>query len=73
MLECDFCGCYSPKPGKGWVAHPRGEDAGNDESGVLVYCPPCAAAVFNYPLAAAAGHVCVWKPQPQPDPETDNS
>lgn len=51
----------------------RAEDAGNDESGVLVYCPPCAAAVFNYPLAAAAGHVCVWKPQPPPDPETDNS
>jgi hypothetical protein len=21
MLECDFCGCYSEKPGKGWVAY----------------------------------------------------
>ena len=64
MLECDFCGCYSPKPEKGWVAYPGEEHAAIDGPGVLVFCPTCAAAVFGYRPDAAAEHVCIWKPQP---------
>ena len=62
MLECDFCGCYSPEPGKGWVAFPKEDHAGKDEPAVLVYCPPCAAAVFGHRPDVAADHVCIWKP-----------
>ena len=63
MLDCDFCGCYSPRPEQGWVAYPGNEDPAIDAPGVLVYCPSCAEAVFNHPSAAAAEHVCIWKPQ----------
>ena len=34
MLECDFCGCYTPKPGKGWVAYLEGEPTRIDEQAV---------------------------------------
>ena len=59
--ECDFCGCYSPKPGKGWVAYPEKDDA-SDEQAVLIYCPPCAFAVFGRRPVLAATYVCIWKP-----------
>ena len=41
MLECDFCGCYSPRPGRGWVAYPEKDDATIDEPG----CPGLLPAV----------------------------
>ena len=63
MLECDFCGCYSPRPEQGWLAYARDKQAPIDEPGVLVYCPSCAEAVFNHRSGAAADHVCSWKPQ----------
>ena len=44
MIECDFCGCHTPKPGKGLAALLNGEPARIDEPGVLIYFPPCAAA-----------------------------
>ena len=28
MIECDFCGCSSPKPDKGWMAYPDEDVAG---------------------------------------------
>ena len=55
MRECDFCGCYSPQHERGWVAYPGEDDA--VMPGVLIFCPPCAAAVFGYPLDAAVEHV----------------
>jgi len=64
MLECDFCGCYSPHHEKGWVAYPGEDDAALDVQGVLSFCPPCAAAVFGYRLDAATEHVCEWRPVP---------
>ena len=48
MLECDFCGCYSPKPGKGWFAVRRYDPEGIDGVSVAVFCPPCAAAEFGH-------------------------
>jgi hypothetical protein len=59
MLECDFCGCYSPKPEKGWMAY---EYASIDEPSVLMYCPTCAAAAFGHRPDLAAEHVCTRKP-----------
>ena len=48
MLECDFCGCYSPKPGKGWVTCPAETYAGLAEPGVLIFArrvpPSCSAS-----------------------------
>ena len=67
MIECDFCGCYSPKHEKGWVAYAEEDDIGFDAPGIVVYCPPCAVAALGYPLDAALEHVCVWKWQPQTD------
>ena len=68
MLECDFCGCYSPD-GKGWVAYPGEEYAGIDEPDVLVYCPPCAAVVFGYRTDVAAEYVCTFEsPSPPTEP-----
>ena len=73
MLECDFCGCYSPNPGKGWAAyHPEDAD-GFDESGVRVYCPACANAWFGHRPEAAAKHVCIWKPPPDSRPKLDRT
>ena len=64
MLECDFCGCYSPKPDKGWIAFHGNEDTVTDQPGVLIYCPKCATAVFGLRPDLAVGHVCVWKSPP---------
>ena len=66
MLECDFCGCYTPKPGKGWVAYlgGGGEPARIDESGVVIYCPPCAAAFFGFRPDVAARYICIFDPPP---------
>ena len=63
MLECDFCGCYAPRPEPGWLAYARDKHAAVDEPGVLVYRPSCAEAVFNHRSDAAADHVCIWRPQ----------
>ena len=64
MRECDFCGCYSPEHEKGWVAYPGEDDPAVVAPGVLIFCPPCAAAVFGYRRDAAVEHVCIWGPQP---------
>jgi hypothetical protein len=63
MLECDFCGCYTPKPGRGWAAYHRSGPNGIDEPRVAVFCPPCAAAVHGHRPDVAAKYVCIWKPQ----------
>jgi hypothetical protein len=72
MRECDFCGCYSPKHEEGWVAYPGEDDA--VMPGVLLFCPPCAAAVFGYRPDPAVDHVGSWKPVASdaydPRPET---
>ena len=44
MLECNLCGCYVAKPGKGWVAYHADDSDGTDELRGAVFCPPCAAA-----------------------------
>ena len=62
MLECDFCGCYSPKPGKGWAAVRRYDPEGIDGLCVAVFCPPCAAAEFGHRPDVAAEYVCIWEP-----------
>ncbi len=63
MLECDFCGCYSPQHEKDWVTYPGEDDPVLEAPGVLIFCPPCAAAVFGYRnFDAAVEHVCTWKP-----------
>ena len=67
MLECDFCGCYSPEPGKGWVAYPQ-KDYASDEQAVLIYCPKCAGAEFGIRPDLAADYVCIWKPSDTHDP-----
>ncbi len=66
MLECDFCGCYSPEHDKGWVTYTE-DDAVSGAPGILIYCAPCAFAVLGYSLDAALEHVCVWKLQPETD------
>ena len=71
MLECDFCGCYAPKPGRGWVAYREKDDA-SDEQAVMVYCPPCAAAVFGHRPDLAATYVCIWKPDDRRNPDADD-
>ena len=70
MLECDFCGCYSPKPGKGWAAVRRYDPEGIDGVWVAVYCPPCAAAELGHRPDVAARYVCVFEP---PDPSLPSS
>ena len=62
MLECDFCGCYSAKPGKGWAAVRRYDPEGTEGLVVAIFCPPCAAAELGHRPEAAADHVCIWKP-----------
>jgi hypothetical protein len=59
MLECDFCGCYSEKPSKGWVAC-RMDDRVIETPFVAVYCPPCAASQFGHRPGLAATYVCVF-------------
>ena len=66
MLECDFCGCYSPKPGKGWVTCPAEKYARTDEPGLLTFCPPCAAVVLGVRPDLATEYVCIFEPQPPP-------
>ena len=70
MLECDFCGCYSPEPGKGWAAVRRYDPEGVDGLCVAVYCPPCAAAEFGHRPDVAARYVCLFEP---PDPNLPTS
>ena len=41
-----------------------GEQVGIDEPGVLIYCPPCAAAVFGLGPDVAAEYICIWEPEP---------
>ena len=62
MIECDFCGCSSPRYDKGWVAYPDDDVPG--APGILIYCPPCAFAVLGYSHDAALEHVCNFEPQP---------
>ena len=64
MLECDFCGCYSPKPVRGWVALYRADPDGIDEPRLAIFCPPCAASEYGYRPDVAANYECVWKLQP---------
>ena len=60
MLECDFCGCYSAKPGRGWAAYYRNGPDGLDGLGVVVFCPPCAAALHGHRPEVGANYVCVF-------------
>ena len=63
MLECDYCGCHSPKHDTGWVTYPWENDAEPNALGILIFCPPGATAVFGQPLDAGVEHVRIWKPQ----------
>ena len=47
MLECDYCGCQSPNHEEGWVNYPWEKDAEPNALGDLLFCPPCATAVFG--------------------------
>ena len=61
MPECDFCGCYSAKPGKGWAAVRRCDPERIDGPRVAVFCPPCAASHFGHPPEVAVNYVCVFE------------
>lgn len=73
-LECDFCGCYSDKPGKGWTGYRQ--DGGIAPPWEIVYCPKCAVDELGHSPDIAADHVCVFEAplaerretQPQPPP-----
>jgi hypothetical protein len=60
MLECDFCGCFSEKPGKGWAAYRVDDRVEIEAPFVAVYCPPCAASQFGHRPDLAAEYVCVF-------------
>ena len=60
MLECDFCACYSPEPGKGWAAYLWDDEI--DAPGVRVYCPVCANTWFGLRPEVAAMYLCMWNP-----------
>ena len=70
MLECDFCGCYSPKPGKGWVALYRYDPNGIDEPRIAIFCPPCAAAEYGFRPDVAVDYECIWEPPPTHEEES---
>jgi hypothetical protein len=41
------------------------------QPGVLIYCPPCAAAVFGFRPDVAAEYICFWQLQlPASDDES---
>ena len=61
MLECDFCGCYSEKPGKGWVARRLDDRVEIETPFVAVYCPPCAASEFGHRPGLASRYVCIFE------------
>ena len=71
MLECDFCGCYSPKPGKGWAAVRTYDPEGIDGLCVAVFCPPCAAAELGHRPEVAAEYVCIWEQPLYPSEPTN--
>ena len=50
MIECDFCGCSSPKPDKGWMAYPDEDVAGAPGMYLL---PVIAFAVLGHSLDEA--------------------
>ena len=62
-LECDFCGCYAPKPRRGWVAHYRDDPKEIDEPRIAIFCPPCAAAEYGFRPDVAATYECIFEPQ----------
>jgi hypothetical protein len=61
VLECDFCGCYSEEPGKGWAAYRMEDRVGIEEPFVAVYCPVCAASEFGHRPGLGATYVCVFE------------
>ena len=61
MLECDFCGCHTEKPGKGWAAYRADDRVESEAPFVAVYCPPCAASQFGHRPDLAAEYVCVFE------------
>jgi hypothetical protein len=65
VLYCEECGCRSGELGKGWVAYACHDPDGLDEPLIVVYCPPCAAAEFEYRPDAAAEYVCEWDAIPR--------
>jgi hypothetical protein len=69
-LECDFCGCYAPKPRRGWVAHYRDDPKGIDEPRIAIFCPPCAAAEYGFRPDVAATYECIFEPQPPTSDDT---
>ena len=60
MLECDFCGCHSSEPGKGWAAVRRYDPERIDGLWVAVFCPACAASELGHRPDVAASHLCVF-------------
>ena len=56
--------CYTPEHEKGWVVYLEGEPTRLGESGVVIYCPPCAAASFGFRPDVAAGYICIFDPPP---------
>jgi hypothetical protein len=65
MLECDFCGCTSEKPGKGWVAYRMDDRIELAELFIAVYCPPCAASEFGHRPGLAATYDCAFEDVPR--------
>ena len=64
MLYCEDCDCCS-ELGKGWIAKVAcNPDDFSEPPYVVLYCPPCAARVFNYRPDVAASYVCDWEPLP---------
>jgi hypothetical protein len=64
-MYCDECGCCSGELGAGWTAWVCLDPDNVDPASIVVYCPPCAAAEFDYRPDVAAGYVCAWDPTHQ--------
>jgi len=65
---CVECGRCSGELGRGWVAFRCDDpdpDEGDAEPAIALYCPPCAAAEFDFGPDVAATYVCAWEPLPE--------
>ena len=52
LLRCTECRCLS-QTGPGWVALLAQDPEEDEQPFVVLYCPPCAARVLEYPASAA--------------------
>ena len=64
FLRCQECGCTSDAQARGWAAFVADDLDESDETDgsdtptiVIVYCPVCAAAEFEYRHERAAGYI----------------